>query len=59
MVVVEAGTASAFGVDAGAEVGDANSARISAEWAVPGADIWSPDFFGEVGTLAGAMPGVS
>ena len=43
----------------GAEVGDANSALISAELVVPGADIWSPDSFGKVGTLAGAIPGVS
>ena len=43
----------------GAEAGDANFARISAEWVVPGADIWSTDFFGEVGALVGAMPGVS
>ena len=46
------------GVVAGAEVVAVVGVVAGAE-VVPGADIWSSDSYGEVGALAGAMPGVS
>ncbi len=64
MVGVDAGTAGAVGVDASGIVGAGAVVVVvvgvvTGVEVVPGADIWSPDSFGEVGALAGAIPGVS